>query len=363
MTPGSTSPRVLLVESLDAAGCDRVDARERCAALRALHAVVRTAILGPGPEGSEHGGAVGTNGAAMIIPECDATPAGRDRLRAFATEGRFDLVLVAAATPGGGAAARALPSDVPARWWPTGVAPAPGWGERLGIGRRPRLQPLGSAPDAGAAPGLAWSSVGARPAGRGRLTLWDGEYLLSPLPLAGEDGSRLLAAFSGLGSEWCGLDLVVLSEPQPGFEHEARERGIGTRVHFVGRAPREAEWAWWTHASGAVFAGSGPVSGGFVLRGLDAGCPMLTPQSDGPGAAIRAWLERSGCVTPVARTASGGDPWTAALSRLLERGPAVTEAVARGRSLAARHGWDRTAANLAAALPALAADRARPAAA
>lgn len=367
MTATVTAPRVLLVESLDAAGSDRADARERCAALRALHAVVRIAILSPGSDGSNPAGADanGASRAVTIVAECDAGPAGRDRLRTFADEGRFDLILVAAASPGGGAAARALPPGIPACWWPTGVAPAPGWGERFGIGRRPRLKALGAGlagPDDGTAPGLAWSSVGARPAGRGRLTLWDGEYLLAPLPLAGADGSRLLAAFAGLGSEWCGLDLVVLSEPQPGFEREARERGIATRVHFVGPAPREAEWAWWTHARGAVFAGAGPVSGGFVLRGLDAGCPMVTLQSDGPGAAIHAWLERNGCTPPVP---PGADAWRAALSGLLGRGRAVTEAVARGRALAARHGWERTTTRLATALPDLTAgaDRARPAAA
>ncbi len=348
-----TAPRVLLVESLDAAGSDRADARERSAALRSLRAVVRIAIMGAGSQGSATAGA-DEIGAAGALAECDAGPAGRARLRAFAEEGRFDLILVAAATPGGGAAARALPPGVPACWWPTGVSPAPGWGEWLGIGRRHRLRQLGAeapGPNGDLAPGLAWSSVGSRPAGRGRLTLWDGEYLLAPLPLAGDDGSRLLAAFAGLDAEWCGLDLVVLSEPQPAFEREARGRGIGTRVHFVGRAPREAEWAWWSNACGAVFAGAGPVSGGFVLRGLDAGCPMVMLQSNGPGAVIRAWLERNGCMSPM--PAGGADVSMAALSRLLERGPAVKEAVARGRSLAAEHGWERTTARLAAALPGL----------
>jgi hypothetical protein len=355
-----TAPRVLLVESLDAAGSDRADARERCAALRALRAVVRVAIVSPGRDGSGLAGA-DDPGATGALVECDTGPAGFARLREFAQEGRFDLILLASATPGGGAAARALPPGVPATWWPTGVSPAPGWGARFAIGRPARLPQLGGDPTTSSgsvAPGLTWSSVGSRPAGRGRLTLWDGEYLLAPLPLAGDDGSRLLAAFAGLGSEWCGLDLVVLSEPQPGFEREARGRGIGPRVHFVGRAPREAEWAWWTHACGAVFAGVGPISGGFVLRGLDAGCPIVMLQSDGPGAAIRTWLERNRC------TPAGDDP-VAALAALLERGQAVTDATARGRGLAVEHGWGRTTVRLAEALPGLAAAavRARPAAA
>jgi len=48
------------------------------------------------------------------------------------------------------------------------------------------------------------------------------------------------------------------------------------------------------------------------------------------------------------------------LTRLLGRGPVVTEAVARGRALAAAHGWDRTAARLTAALPWLTAAAVRP---
>jgi hypothetical protein len=354
------APRVLMIESLDAAGSDRADARERCSALRGLRAVVRVAILNPGRNGPDVGAAtaITTSGA---FAEWDTGPAGLAQLREFAREGRFDHILIAAAAHGGGAAVRALPRGMPASWWPTGVSPAPGWRARLGFGRPAGLPPLvagsdGSDPDLPG--GLAWSSVGPRQAGRGRLTLWDGEYLLAPLPLASDDGSRLLAAFASLGSEWCGLDLVVLSEPQPAFEREARARGVGARVHFVGQAPREAEGAWWSHASGAVFAGTGAVSGGFVLRGLNAGCPMGMLQSDGPGAAIRTWLDRNGCLAR-APDGGGGDA-VATLARLLGRGPVVNEAVARGRALAAEHGWERTAKRLTAALPWLTAATVRP---
>ncbi len=364
-----TAPRLLVVEAMDAAGSDRADAHERCSALRALRAVVRVAILNPGRNGSE-AGAADANTASGAFAEWDSGSSGLASLREFAREGRFDHILIAAAARGGGAAVGALPPGIPASWWPTGVSPATGWGARLRFGRPALLSCLGAGqdgPDRDVPAGLAWSSVGPRPAGRGRFTLWDGEYLLAPLPLAGAEGSRLLAAFAGLGEEWCGLDLVVLSEPQPGFEREARDRGIGPRVHFVGQAPREAEWAWWIHARGAVFAGAGAISGGFVLRGLNAGCPMEMLQSDGPGVAIRTWLDRNGCLLRAPQR--GGDDLVAAhshrLGRLLGRGPVVTEAVARGRALAAEHGWERIAARLAAALPDLAATtlRSRPAAA
>ena len=356
----AAAPRVLLIESLDAAGSDRADARERCSVLRGLRAVVRVAILNPG----WHGPGVGSAAAiasSSAFAEWDSGPAGRARLREFAQEGRFDHVLIAAAAHGGGAAVRALPKGVSASWWPTGISPAPGWRARLGLGHPIGLPPLVAGTDGtdrDPPGGLAWSSVGPAPAGRARLTLWDGKNLMAPLALAGHDGLRLLAAFAELGSEWSGLDLVVLSEPQPAFEREARARGIGARVHFVGRAPREAEGAWWAHASGAVFAGAGAVAGGFVLRGLNAGCPIAVLQSDGPGTAIRTWLGRNGCLP---READGGKgDAVAVLTRLLGRGPVVTEAVARGRALAAAHGWDRTAARLTAALPWLTAAAVRP---
>jgi hypothetical protein len=357
------APRLLLVESLDAAGSDRADARERCAVLRGLGAVVRVAVVHAGDvaPGIEAHAAIATSGA---FAEWDDRPAGLARLREFAREGCFEGILIAAAGGGGGAVARALRIGVPVHWWPTGLSPTPGWSTRLGLGRGPALPALAGGPaaeESDVPAGFAWSLVSARPAGRGRLTLWDGEYLLSPLPLAGEGGRRLLQAFAALDDEWCGLDLVVLSEPQPAFEREARARGVAARVHFVGPAPREAEWAWWANARAAVIGGAGAVSGGFLLRGLFAGCPMMVPRPDATGAAIGAWLERHGVLF---RPAAGGDEAT--LARLIARGREVEAAIAHGRSLAAGHDGGRLALKLAAALPMLAgrgAERRRPEAA
>ena len=349
-----SAQRVLLIESLDAAGCDRADVHLRLAALRALRAKVRVAVVDAGCAG----GADGTEPAGVspvAFAEFGAGAEGLSRLRTLMREEPYDLILLAAAAPGGGPAARALPAGAPARWWPTGVTAGPGWGVRFGFDRAGR-SPLGAfaGADPQTPPGLAWSSAGPRPSGRGRPGLWDGDYLLSPLPLAGDAGSRLLAAFADLPGEWCGLDLVVLSEPQPAFEREARARGIAPRVHFVGRAAREAEWAWWAQASVAVLAGSVAVSGGFVLRGLTSGCPILTCDSAGAAAAIRDWLERNDC-SPVARADLERD-LAGSLTAVLRRGPAVAEAVARGRVLAAEHTENRWPARLAAALPALAGD-------
>lgn len=359
----ANAPRVLLVESLDAAGSDRVDARDRCAALRALRAVVRVAVMHTegAPPSIGAGEAISTPGA---FAEWEANPAGFAHLRAFAREGRFDLILVASAH-GGGPLARSLQVGVPVHWWPTGLAPAPGWSARLGFGRGGSLAPLASTrpgDDRDTPAGLAWSSISPRPAARGRLTLWDGEYLLSPLPLAGDGGSRLLSAFAALPGEWCGLDLVVLAEPQASFEREARARGIGPRVHFVGRAPREAEWAWWLHAQGAVIGGGAAVSGGLLLRGLEARCPMMVLRSDRTSETIATWLEgRASLFAP-----RSGEDATATLARLLEGGAAVEEMLVRGRAVAAEHDWSRLAKRLAAVVPILAGavpGRPRPAAA
>jgi len=167
-----------------------------------------------------------------------------------------------------------------------------------------------------------------------------------------------LAAFAALSARASGLDLVVLAEPQPAFEREARARGIGTRVHFVGPAPRDAEWAWWAHASGAVLAGGGPISGGLVLRGLAAGCPMTAAGREGPCSILGRWLAGHGC-TPWA-SASGADATdlAATLARMLERGTHGSEAVARGRALAAGQDRKGLAPRLAAVLPMLGGDAA-----
>ncbi len=349
-----SAPRVLLVESLDAAGSDSADARGRRAALRAVGAVVRVATLAPGRGGSAWDPHVAMATAGAVV-EWDTRPAGRAALRQFARDGRFDLILVAAATPGGGIPARELARAAPARWWPTGVARPADWLRRLGLGLAGALPPLAAVdrePDEHEPAGLAWSSVESGHRGRARLTLWDGDYLLAVLPLAGREGSRVLAAFASLAPAWSGLDLVVLAEPQPAFEREARARGVGTRVHFVGPAPREAEWAWWTHASGAVLAGRVALAGGMLLRALAAGCPLLLASPAGPLRAIATWLERHGCMP---WSADGGRADLAtALARMLERGPVVEEAVARGRALAARHAWSLLPPRLAAALPGLA---------
>jgi len=347
-----SAPRVLLVEWLDAIGSDAADARGRRSALRSAGAVVRVATVVPGCGA----GAVGaeTPGAGAVV-ECDAGPEGLEFLRRFAREGRFDLILLAAATPGGGRVAEALEGAAPAHWWPTGMAHASDWRARWGFGPRPALPAMAETRRGGsideAPAGLAWSSVESPSSGRPRLTLWDGDYLLGILTLAGGEGSRVLTAFASLASAWSGVDLVVLADPHPAFEREARALGIATRVHFVGPAPREAEWAWWAHASGAILAGGGTFSGGLVLRGLAAGCPLIVASPDGLWRPVSSWLTHHGC-TPWSNGGEG-DGLSGALLRVLEQGPTVAGAVARGRALAGAHAWSLLPGRLAATVPGL----------
>ena len=128
----------------------------------------------------------------------------------------------------------------------------------------------------------------------------------------------------------------------------ARQLGIGTRVHFVGSAPREAEYAWLGAAAATVLAGDAPISAGLVLRALACGSPVLPIGSRGHAARVRAWLEKQhGRALPAgeghARPAAELEWW-------VERGAAVGEAIGRGRALAARHEPEALAARLADAL-------------
>jgi hypothetical protein len=338
---------VLLVEVLDGAGSDVADASERSALLLAAGARPRAALLaaanGNHPEDVRH--AAGRAGLAPIV-RFGAGRADLEALRSMTGHGRFDLALVAAAGPVGAKVARALSPIVATRGWPTGVAPVSGWITRLGrVGSGGGTDLPADADETRTPAGIAWSSVDCGRL-RGRPTLWDGEYVLAPLAPSGDDGAEMIAAFAHAARRRPSLDLVVLAEQQPTLEREARAHGIAARVHCVGPAPREAEWTWWSHASVALLGARGPLSGGLVLRGLAAGCPLLVTW-EGSARVVATWLERAGCA-PWSR--GGAGTWARALADVLERGPAVEAARARGRALAAAHEPAHMAPRLAAAL-------------
>jgi len=336
--------RVLLVDDLDAAGAEIGDARDRMQALRAAGATVRAVAFSRAPE-TEPGARVAGKARAS---QRRSAPQGVARLRpgaegyaalgALAREGRFDLAVVASAAEDGGRLARALPRGLETRRLRTGFAPEHGWFERLRAGGaeggRPAVVPVLS--------GSALDETLRRPR---QLPLWDGEFVLAPAPLDGRAGEALLDGFGALARAHDQVDLVVLAHPQPAWERGARTRGIGTRVHFVGPAPRQAEWAWWSQASAGVPAGSDALSGGLLLRALASGCPLVAIGLDPVPAALGAWLEAS-------ELALGprDEAVAAALGRALRRDAAVTEAIERGRAVAAAHALGTLRERIATAL-------------
>lgn len=340
-----TPLQVLLIESLDAAGAHADDARLHARALAACGLGVRSVVLewnaapdrGPWDEA-----------APRPVTRLDARRGGLARLRAALERDRPELVVVAGAEPGGGPAVGAVPRGLPARWWPTGLPAAHAGPRRLGWRARRRLPPLF---DGAEAPGAGWV-CDANPHARGRLSLWDGEYLLAPFGLGGRGGALALGAFAELAGAEGAHDLVVLADPDPAIERRARRLAVGTRVHFVGRAPREAEDAWLQFASGALCAGAGAISGGVVLRALALGCALLAVGDDGAAPGLRAWLASHGAAPP------GAGSLRQSLARLATGHPATDGVRAQGRALAAGFTAGALVARLAGALEASGARRA-----
>jgi glycosyltransferase involved in cell wall biosynthesis len=318
--------RVLLIEHLDAIGSTSIDARHHAAALRAAGLDVEGIVL------------AGERDPDLLFPASERRAGsgfdvlGREHAAALGARVRergCAFVLWASAAPGGGEAARALPDPRAALWWPTGHAPA-----SAACGPLAPLDPA-LAPLAGAV--LADDAFDRR-----RLPLWDGPFALLPSTPRARAAAELLHAFASACEE-VEVDLVVLAHPDPGFAQLARRAGLAQRVHFVGPAPREAEYAWLGSATVLLLDGDAPVSGGFVLRALGAGCPVLATS---PAAApLRRWLERNelgweGAGTPLER----------ALAAAFQRDPRVLAARERGRRVAATHDARAVGARITAAL-------------
>lgn len=322
-----SNQRVLLVEHLDATGAAASDARLHAAAIRAAGWDVEGLVL------------ENSHGADLLFPSRTHRHAsgydvhGHDGLHALAARVRASsaaCVVWASASPGGGDAARVLPDEVPAVWWPTGHAPA--------TTRPGPLHPL----DTSLAP-VDGSAIADDYANRRWLSLWDGPFALVPTLPSARTAELMLDAFANEAEGAEGVDLVVLDHPDAGFERLARAAGVAQRVHFVGPAPREAEHAWLGTATVALLAGDAPLSGGLVLRALAAGCPLLAV---GTGAEpIAAWLERAK-LTWAPAVATLGET----LSLALRRVPDVSAVRERGRKVGAAHGANALGERLADAL-------------
>jgi hypothetical protein len=314
-----------LIEHLDAIGSTSIDARHHAAALRAAGFDVEGLVL------------EGERGTDLLFPSAHRSGPGyelieRERtatLTARVRESRASLVLWASATPGGGDAARALPAGRTALWWPTGHAPT-----------NATAGPL-AALDASLAP-FDGAVLAGDALERRRLPLWDGPFALLPATPRARHAAALLESFARACEE-AEVDLVVLAHPEPGFEQLARRAGLAQRVHFVGPAPRVAEYAWLGTAAVTLFAGDAPLSGGLVLRALGAGSPLLAAGAD--AAPIERWLARHALTWGAA-----GAPLHETLAAAFQRAPAMLAACERGRDVAAAHEARAVGARLAAAL-------------
>jgi hypothetical protein len=327
--------RVLLVEHVDACGAAPGDATERAAALRGCGATVEVAVLEDLPTED------------LLYPTCERAPRllhsrhrglrGREALRRQVAARDTDLVLWASAAPGGGDAAEQVCDGVPALWWPTGWAASDAvHGELPGA-----FDP----PDPLAAQALPGGRVG-----RARLSLWDGPFVLAATPDSARTTVALIEAFAEAVRARDEVDLVLLAERDPRTASHAAALGIGARVHWVGRAPREAENCWLQTAAAVVLDGGAAVAGSLVLRACAVGAPLLVAGER--GSALAAALAAAGLAA-----AAGAD--AAALAAVLDGTPAVVAALARARDRAAAHD-EATLGRAAATLLARVAGDARP---
>lgn len=311
----NSNPRIMLVEHLDAVGASVSDLRPRAQVLRNLGAEVRMiALTSEADHDLQHGTAERHH---QDIQRLDAERGG-DAVRQAAEDWRASAIVWVSATPGGGEHARALGSRQKAHWWPSG------WTATRTAGTLAALAPE-------LTPGEACVIDGERARGA-RLSLWDGPYALAASPLRPADAEQLFDGFARATDQRDEVDLVLLDPHDPELESLARDAGIGQRVHFVGRAPREAECAWLQHARVTFVSLHRPLAAGLVMRGLAAGCPVLPV-----GAAsepVGEWLREQGASWSKPGLARlGWDSIAAALNRT----PAVETAVARGRAYANEH--------------------------
>jgi hypothetical protein len=338
------TPRVLLIESLDAAGASPADARSRLDALERAGYEAEAVVC-------DHG--------RVALPQASVDPAGQAEsipvasdaaaLQAVLDAHHDRLVLVASSAPGGGVVASWIKPGIQARWWPAGLHAGPRPLDRWRKSGLATLAMLDSGADAPCATaGLTWTPIEGGGYAPRRLSPWDGDYVLVPATLSAQAGTLALRVFARAAEERDALDLVFLAAERPDLEREARRLGIRTRVHFAGAAPRRAEYAW-CHAAAAVMLGCDEsLTGGVPLRALACGAPLLVLGNGPADRALRGWLDAAGCVlTP---PGPGVDALEHTLGRLIDRDRQVEHAIGRGRELAELQEAKAFAPRLAAAL-------------
>lgn len=334
----TSNPRILMVEHLDATGSTESDLRARAQVLRGLGAEVRMMALDNEAADTDlqHGA------AERRVPGIERLDEerGGDVVRKAASQWKADAVVWVSASYGGGDAARWLGARMSAYWWPSG------WSAVRGSGSLPALAP-------GLEPGDAVVVDTERPRGA-RLSLWDGPYALVAAPLRPTDAEQLFNGFARAADQRDEVDLVILDHRDPEIEGLARTAGIGQRVHFVGRAPREAESAWLQHARITFVGLQRPLAAGLVMRAMGSGCPVLAIGASAEP--VSAFLRDHGAAWGREGLARLGWDTVAAA---LERTPAVEAACARGRAHAQQSNSALLAARFAPLFSGLCAQRKR----
>ena len=322
------SHRLLLVEQLDAIGASRSDVRPRAQILRHAGLDVRTlAISSEDDDDLQHG----TSERAQPGLDCLSPREAAEGVSRTAAEWHADGIVWVSATPGGGELARSLRGHCPAWWWPSG------WAATAEAG-----------PLSACAPELDPGDAAAADSDRGRasrLSLWDGPYALVATPMGAGEAELLFDAFARAADQRDEVDLVLLDRHDAALERVAREAGLEQRVHFVGRAPREAESAWLQNARVAFVTLAEPLSAGLVRRSLGLGCPLLAVGH--AAEPVAGWLRGHGASW--SRPGVGTLAWDT-VADALHRTPAVGAAIQRGRALAAQGPAPEVAAGLRAAL-------------
>lgn len=307
------APSVLLVECLSGLGAHEADAALRVRALRKAGLSAHVILI----EGTTAGERAAGISAAVA--------------RAVAEQP--GVVCVVSSDAEWRAIDRALPASLARQWWPS-LVPGSG-GEPEPGPATAQVSVASSTPHRSVALDCAPVRVARE---RGPVALWDGDFILSPGPLKGVEGERLLRAYAEAIEERPELDLVILAEPDPVMHQFAQSIGIGWRVHSAGESPREAEHTWIATASAVLLPLSEPLTAGLVLRTLAAGVPLILDSSLHAARSLAAWLGAShaGEMSP-----------EAALTAVLTRDPRVREAGARARLRAAQHEPEALCARLA----------------
>ncbi len=331
--------RVLLIDCLDSQGSRTIDAaaRGRALALCAGEVEILTIDLRDGAPAPARSLAAQLAGACARL-----TP---------------DRLVIASALPCGRDIVRAMPRPAAAVWWPTGLPQAPrpsrAWTPfGSGAAAVPSLHDCdgaGTAADPGVATAAAldWAVHEDSGVARARITLWDGRYLLAPVPLSGVPGHELLRAFAALDARWNRVELVVLGAADPAFHHAARRLGIGARLHFAGAATADAELTWLASAAGAMFATDAPVAASLIVRAIACGTPVFVAGSRLANA-VNPWLAHHG--TLPASWPLDPEPLRVRLESLLDHDHELEVATRQGRAIAARHQTRALSVRLAVAL-------------